>query len=79
VFSNQELEGGAFELAARLADGPTRAYALTKRAFNQAMLGDLPAVLDHEAQLQEIASRTQDLQEGVQAFLEKRLPEFQGT
>lgn len=79
VIPNQELDGAALEFAARLADGPTQAFALTKRAFNQAMLGELPAVLDHEAQLQEIASRTQDLQEGVQAFLEQRPPEFQGT
>jgi 2-(1,2-epoxy-1,2-dihydrophenyl)acetyl-CoA isomerase len=78
VLPNEDLGGAALELAAELADGPTQAYALTKRAFNQALLADLPAVLDHEAQLQEIASRTQDLQEGVQAFLQKRAPEFQG-
>jgi 2-(1,2-epoxy-1,2-dihydrophenyl)acetyl-CoA isomerase len=66
------------EFAISLAAGPTRALGLTKRAFRQAMLKALPGVLHYEAYLQEIAGRTQDHAEGLQAFLEKREPEFRG-
>ncbi|MCA1669022.1 MAG: enoyl-CoA hydratase/isomerase family protein [Thermomicrobia bacterium] len=65
-------------LAARLAALPTRAIGLTKRAFNRAMMPDLDAVLDYEADMQEIAGRTQDYREGVAAFREKRPPSFTG-
>ncbi|MGD8633634.1 MAG: enoyl-CoA hydratase-related protein, partial [Anaerolineales bacterium] len=67
------------EFAVRLAAGPTRALGLTKRAFRRAMLHSLPDVLQYEAYLQEIAGRTADHAEGLQAFLDKREPEFRGT
>lgn len=63
-------------LAARLASGPQTAYALTKRAFNKAVLPNLESVLDYEAHLQEIAGRSADHREGWAAFLEKRPPKF---
>jgi 2-(1,2-epoxy-1,2-dihydrophenyl)acetyl-CoA isomerase len=63
-------------LAARLAAGPHTAFALTKRAFNKAVLPSLETVLDYEAHLQEIAGRSAEHQEGVAAFLEKRLPKY---
>jgi 2-(1,2-epoxy-1,2-dihydrophenyl)acetyl-CoA isomerase len=65
-------------LARQLAVMPTRAIGLTKRAFNQAILANLDAWLDYEAHLQEIAGRTEDHQEGVKAFLEKRPATFTG-
>ncbi|MCA1667326.1 MAG: enoyl-CoA hydratase/isomerase family protein [Thermomicrobia bacterium] len=65
-------------LAARLAALPTRAIGLTKRAFNRAMMPNLDAILDYEADMQELASRTTDHTEGVAAFLEKRVPTFTG-
>lgn len=66
------------ELATRLASLPTRAIGLTKRAFNRAMMPNLDAVLDYEADMQEIAGRTQDYREGVAAFRERRTPTFTG-
>jgi 2-(1,2-epoxy-1,2-dihydrophenyl)acetyl-CoA isomerase len=42
------------------------------------MLGDLEAVLEYEAELQEIAGRTEDHRSGLAAFLEKRQPDYQG-
>jgi 2-(1,2-epoxy-1,2-dihydrophenyl)acetyl-CoA isomerase len=64
--------------ARELAAGPTRALGLTKKAFRHAMLQTLPEVLNYEAYLQEIAGRTDDHAEGLEAFLEKRKPDFTG-
>jgi 2-(1,2-epoxy-1,2-dihydrophenyl)acetyl-CoA isomerase len=72
----QSLMAETTSLAARLAAGPYTAFALTKRAFNKAVLPNLESVLDYEAHLQEIAGRSADHQEGVAAFLEKRPPKF---
>ena len=69
-----ELGEQAFAWAAGLAQGPVHAIGLTKRAFNKAVLGNLEQVLDYEAHMQEIAGHGAEHQEGVQAFLEKRLP-----
>jgi 2-(1,2-epoxy-1,2-dihydrophenyl)acetyl-CoA isomerase len=80
---NQVVPAGALletthALAARLAALPTRAIGLTKRAFNRAMMPDLDAILDYEADMQELASRTDDYREGVAAFRERRTPTFTG-
>lgn len=79
VVPDDELMEVVLEMATSLAAGPTRAFGLTKRAFNHAMQSRLEDVLDYEAYLQEIASRTQDHQEGLLAFAEKRLAQFRGN
>jgi 2-(1,2-epoxy-1,2-dihydrophenyl)acetyl-CoA isomerase len=66
-------------MARELAQGPTQAYALTKRAFNHVIFDLLSRTLHYEAYLQEIAGRTQDHREGVRAFSEKRTPVFRGV
>lgn len=66
------------ELAERLANGPTKAMALAKRALNLALESDLDTLLGHEAHMQEIAGRSADYREGVSAFTEKRLPVYTG-
>ncbi len=68
----------AEDLAARFARGPTRGYALTKRAIHAAAGNDLAQQLALEAELQQAAGRTVDYAEGVRAFLAKREPEFGG-
>ena len=65
-------------LAQHLANMPTHGLALTKAAFNRAFEQGFSAQLDTELELQGAASRTEDYQEGVAAFLEKRTPSFQG-
>jgi len=69
-------EAGA--IAKKLAAMPTRGFGLTKRAFNASFSNDLDVHLELEAKLQTEAGNTYDYNEGVQAFLEKRKPEFKG-
>jgi 2-(1,2-epoxy-1,2-dihydrophenyl)acetyl-CoA isomerase len=66
------------ELAAQLADLPTRGVGMTKRLLDHAVTATLEEQLEREAQLQLAATRTDDFREGVAAFLEKRKPEFTG-
>lgn len=74
----EALLGEAGELTRRLAEGPTLAYALTKRAMRRAATSTFPEALEYEGLLQEIAGRSADYGEGVNAFVEKRPPRFQG-
>ena len=76
VVPEAELATAAQELAATLARGPQTAIALTKQAMTGALTADLAAILDLEAELQAQCVVTDDFQEGVAAFLEKREPRF---
>ena len=78
VVSSSELEKTTMELARRLANAPTKAIGLIKRSLNKALASDLESSLKYEATMQEIASLTDDHQEGVRSFLEKRPPNFKG-
>lgn len=78
VFEDGEFAGGARSLTAVLAEMPTRAFAFTKHAFNYSATNSLEAQLLLEDELQQKASLTRDYAEGVNAFLEKRAPLFQG-
>jgi 2-(1,2-epoxy-1,2-dihydrophenyl)acetyl-CoA isomerase len=66
------------QLARRLASGPTRAFAFTKRLVAGAEDLPLDRSLEAEAALQELAGRTEDHAEGVAAFGERRDPSFGG-
>ena len=70
----QEAAGWAQELAGR----PTRALGLTKRALYHALSSTLPEAIEREAELQREAAATADHREGVEAFLQKRVPQFEG-
>lgn len=65
-------------IAAKLAKMPTRGFGLTKRGFNAGFSNNLEQQMKLEAELQAEAGKTYDYNEGVQAFLEKRKPEFRG-
>lgn len=74
----EELMQEATELCEKFAQMPTRGYGLTKKGFNAGFSNDLNTQLDLEADLQAEAGSTEDYNEGVQAFLEKRKPAFKG-
>ncbi len=78
VYPDDQLAAEARKLAEHLATMPTRAYALIKQAFAATYSNGFAEQLELEAQLQGEASGTEDNREGVQAFLEKRAPRFQG-
>ncbi len=78
VVPDGELAGRAAEWAAELAALPTRGIGLSKRLFDHAEHTTLEEQLELEAQLQAVATRTDDFREGVAAFLEKREPLFEG-
>ena len=80
---SEVVEANAFparvaEFAAELAALPTSAIAMTKRLLDRAAASTLDEQLAWEAQLQAAATQTDDFREGVEAFLEKRKPSFQG-
>lgn len=77
LFDDEGLMEGACKIAGRLAKGP-KSLGLIRHAYWQTWGNTYEAQLELEASLQEIASNTSDAGEGVQAFLEKREPNFTG-
>ncbi len=73
-----ELAEAATEWAARLAAGPTKALSLSKWLLNRSLDSDRKGAFEDEAWAQELASRTDDFNEGVQAFIERREVQFRG-
>ncbi len=68
----------AEELAARLADGPGRALGTGKRLIEQARMNTLEDQLEAEAEAIAAALGGPEGQEGIDAFLAKRKPDFRG-
>ncbi|MEJ7785007.1 MAG: enoyl-CoA hydratase-related protein, partial [Solirubrobacteraceae bacterium] len=78
VHPDDELAEATGRLATRLAAGPTRSYAGSKRALNRVLYPDMQGQLELEAETQHALARSPDFLEGVTAFVEKRQPEFKG-
>lgn len=67
-----------YDMARKIAQGPPIAIAQAKSMINKSLEMDLATTLDNEAYSQAMCIQTEDHKEGVQAFLEKRKPNFKG-
>jgi 2-(1,2-epoxy-1,2-dihydrophenyl)acetyl-CoA isomerase len=79
VVPDGELMDEARGVARRLASGPTRSYAQSKRALNHSLMAIMDEQLDLEAQIQGEMVGSADFIEGISAFVEKREPRFTGA
>jgi 2-(1,2-epoxy-1,2-dihydrophenyl)acetyl-CoA isomerase len=78
VVPDARLDQEAAALAARLARGPTRSYAGTKRQLNNWLFARMAEQLELEAQIQREMTGSEDFLEGAMAFVEKRAARFSG-
>lgn len=78
VFPHDRYDRELRALVDRIAAGPPLAFAATKRAINAATLGGLDDALAREVSGQSVLLRTEDVAEGMRAFLDKRHPDFHG-
>ena len=74
----EEFEEATQAFAQSLASGPTRAYALIKKLVYTSAESDLQTSMRLEGELQDIAFETEDHQNAVVAFMQKRKPAYKG-
>jgi 2-(1,2-epoxy-1,2-dihydrophenyl)acetyl-CoA isomerase len=77
-YADDVFEAESKKMAATLAQMPTVGIGLTKRLLNHSYSNILEEQLDMEKDVQVMAGATEDFREGVNAFLEKRMPVFKG-
>lgn len=78
VCADEQLQAVAGELAARLAAGPTFAFAQTKRLIRDSASRSLAQQLEAEQAAGLLCGRSEDAAEALRAVSEKRSPQFKG-
>lgn len=78
VFGDDVFETESKKIVQTLSQMPTKGLAYTKHALNQSFFNVWDEQLAVEDKYQQKAARTEDYKEGINAFLEKRKPEFKG-
>lgn len=78
VVPSSELGIETENFAQAIANKPTKAIGLIKKLVKKSYETNLDEFLEYEAYCQTIAGNTEDFKEGVQSFVEKRKPVFQG-
>jgi len=79
VVPDDQLELEAGKLMTRLANGPSVAYAQNKELLNMTFDNDLETQLRHETARFAKCTTTNDFEEGLNAFIDKRKPQFSGN
>jgi enoyl-CoA hydratase/carnithine racemase len=78
VVPDAELIAKAQEIAAKIAANPPHAVRMTKRLLREGQTADLKNILELSAAMQSLAHNTRDNDEAINAFIEKRTPNFTG-
>lgn len=78
VVSDTKLMAKAHEIAGKIAANPPHAVRMTKRLLREGQTADLKNILELSAAMQALAHATKDNDEAINAFIEKRKPEFKG-
>jgi len=79
VVADDDFETEVDGLVDRLAAGPTRSYAGTKRQLNAWLYARMDEQLELEADVQQEMAASGDFTEGVLAFVQKRAAGFSGS
>lgn len=78
VVPREEVAEETRKLAGAIASGPILAIKMAKKSIYMGVQNDLESMLQYESFAQAACAQTEDIKEGITAFIQKRKPEFKG-